>query len=103
VDESHTLLEQQPEPLPLAYCTDVSRIPPETWPHLRALRTLVLDMLRYRRHPTHLSVDEAVSTAASIGADATYFTHMTHDIRHAHLDPALPSGMALSFDGLVIG
>jgi hypothetical protein len=27
---------------------------------------------------------------------------MTHDIRHAELDPRLPEGMSLGFDGLVI-
>ena len=91
---------EQPGPLPLAYCTDVSSIPPETWPGLAGLRTLVLDMLRYRHHPTHLTVDQAVEIADRVGADRTVFTHMTHDIRHAELDPKLPAGMNLAFDGL---
>ena len=30
----------------IAYCTDVSSIPPETWPYLEDLDTLVLDMLQ---------------------------------------------------------
>jgi phosphoribosyl 1,2-cyclic phosphate phosphodiesterase len=94
--------EAQPAPLPLAYCTDVSGIPPETWPQLTGLRTLILDMLRYRRHPTHMSVDEAIETAGRIEAERTFFTHMTHDIRHADLDRELPEGMALAYDGLVI-
>jgi phosphoribosyl 1,2-cyclic phosphate phosphodiesterase len=92
----------QPGPLPLAYCTDVSAIPPETWPQFTGLNTLVLDMLRYRHHPTHFTVDQAVVTAEQIGARRTYFTHMTHDIRHAELDPQLPASMSLAFDGLVI-
>jgi phosphoribosyl 1,2-cyclic phosphate phosphodiesterase len=89
-------------PLPLAYCTDVSAIPPETWPKLRGLKTLVLDMLRYRKHPTHMTVDEAIRAAEQIGACRTFFTHMTHDISHAELDAELPEGMALAYDGLVI-
>jgi phosphoribosyl 1,2-cyclic phosphate phosphodiesterase len=93
---------RQPPPLPLAYCTDVSAIPPETWPGLSGLDTLVLDMLRYRKHPTHLSVDEAVGIAERIAARQTFFTHMTHDISHAELDPQLPTGMHLAFDGLSI-
>ena len=102
VDAAGRILEPQPASLPLAYCTDVSGIPPESWPRLTGLGTLVLDMLRYRRHPTHFSVDEAVETAGRIGAGRTFFTHMTHDIRHAELDPELPEGMALAYDGLVI-
>jgi phosphoribosyl 1,2-cyclic phosphate phosphodiesterase len=102
IDASGQRAEPQPGPLPLAYCTDVSGIPPESWPRLTGLETLVLDMLRYRRHPTHFSVDEAVETAGRIEAERTFFTHMTHDIRHAELDPELPEGMALAYDGLVI-
>ncbi len=92
----------QPGPLPLAYCTDLSAVPPETWPHLSGLCTLILDMLRYRQHPTHLTVDQAVDIAGRVGAGRTWFTHMTHDIRHDDLDARLPPGMALSFDGLTI-
>lgn len=93
---------EQPSPFPLAYCTDVSAIPPESWPLLRGLKTLALGMLRYRAHPTHFSVDQAVDAAERIAAAQTYFIHMTHDIRHADLDPRLPKGMALAFDGLIL-
>ena len=37
------------DPLPLAYCTDVSAIPSETWPALTGLKTLFLDALRSNR------------------------------------------------------
>jgi phosphoribosyl 1,2-cyclic phosphate phosphodiesterase len=102
VDRNDNVLTDQPEPLPLAYCTDVSAIPPETWIRLTHLNTLVLDMLRYRKHPTHMTVDEAIAAAEKIGATQTFFTHMTHDIRHAELDDQLPSGMSLAYDGLII-
>lgn len=102
IDGSGRTVDQQPGPLPLAYCTDVSAIPPETWPKLNGLNTLVLDMLRYRKHPTHMTVDEAIAAAGQIAANRTFFTHMTHDIAHADLDPRLPTGMALAYDGLTI-
>ncbi len=102
IGDDDRVLGEQPGPLPLAYCTDVSNIPPESWRGLTGLRTLILDMLRYRKHPTHMSVDEAVETAGRIGADHTWFIHMTHDICHAELDAQLPQGMALSYDGLVL-
>jgi phosphoribosyl 1,2-cyclic phosphate phosphodiesterase len=103
VDAAGATAADQPGPLPLAYCTDASAIPPETWPKLAGVRTLVLDMLRYRHHPTHLTVDQAVEIAERVGAERTWFTHMTHDIRHGDLDPRLPAGMALAYDGLRIG
>ena len=91
---------KQPEPLPLAYCTDVSAIPPETWPILTGLETLILDMLRHRHHPTHLNLDQATTIADQIGASATWFVHMGHEIAHAAVDRELPKGQALAYDGL---
>lgn len=90
----------QPGPFPMAYCTDVSGIPPETWPRLMGLRTLVLDMLRPRQHPTHFTVDQAIEAAERIGAERTWFLHMSHEIRHAAVDPTLPPGMRLAWDGI---
>ena len=87
-------------PLPLAYCTDVNGIPPESWAPLRGLQTLVLDMLRERKHPTHFSLDEALGAASESGARRTVFTHMTHDVRHAELSARLPTGVELGYDGL---
>ena len=84
----------------VAYCTDVSSIPPETWPMLEDTETLVLDMLRFRHHPTHLTHDQAVEIASQVGAQQTWFTHMTHCISHAEVDAQLPEGMNLAYDGL---
>jgi hypothetical protein len=88
--------------LPLAYCTDVSAIPPETWAQLRGLNTLVLDLLRFRAHPTHFTYDEAVAAAEKIAAKETWFVHMAHDIIHAEVDDDLPETMHLAYDGLVL-
>lgn len=88
--------------LPLAYCTDVSGIPPETWKHLEGLQTLVLDALRHKKHPTHLTVNDAVNIADRVGAKRTYFVHMTHDLGHEETNRSLPEGMALAHDGLVL-
>ena len=85
-----------------AYLTDCSEIPAGSWPLLRGLDVLVLDALRHRPHPTHLSLSQAVETAARIGAARTYFTHMCHDLPHAETCAALPPGVTLAHDGLVV-
>lgn len=102
LDDSGAVAREQPGPLPLAYCTDLSAMPPAAWPRLRGLETLVLDMLRYRSHPTHLTVSQATGIAREAGARRSVFVHMTHDIRHAELAAELPAGMELGYDGLVI-
>jgi phosphoribosyl 1,2-cyclic phosphate phosphodiesterase len=88
--------------LPLAYCTDVSGVPPQTFARLRGLRTLVLDCLRERAHPTHLRLDDAVSLAHDIDAEATYFVHMSHELPHASTQAQLPPRMTLAHDGLTL-
>jgi phosphoribosyl 1,2-cyclic phosphate phosphodiesterase len=103
LDYQGQVADDQPAPLPLGYCTDVSAIPPESWAKLTGLRTLLLDMLRYRKHPMHFSLDEAIAAAERIAAEQTWFIHVTHDVLHADLDPRLPDRMNLAYDGLVIG
>lgn len=88
--------------LPLAYCTDVSSIPPESWPMLEGLRTLVLGALRPRKHPTHFSIDQAVAVAQRIGAGQTWLIHMNHEVRHEPVDRSLPAGIRLAWDGLIL-
>ena len=84
----------------LAYCTDVSTIPPETYPLLTGLDVLVIDALRYRHHPTHLTVDQALGIIDELKPGRAYFTHMAHDIRHAEIEAALPEAVHPAYDGL---
>jgi phosphoribosyl 1,2-cyclic phosphate phosphodiesterase len=86
----------------LAYLTDCSAIPDGSWPRLTGVRTLVLDALRERPHPTHFSVPEALEVAATLGAERTYFTHICHDLPHAATCARLPAGVQLAYDGLVL-
>ena len=84
----------------LAYCTDVSGIPPQTYPLLQHLDVLVIDSLRYRHHPTHFTVDQALEQIENIQPRRAYLTHIAHDIRHADLETRLPENVALAYDGL---
>lgn len=86
----------------LAYCTDVSSIPPETYPLLEDLDVLVIDALRYRHHPTHMTVDQALGAVEQIKPRRAYFTHIAHDIQHADLESRLPEHVYLAFDGLTL-
>ncbi len=94
---------QDTGPFPLAYCTDVSAIPPESWRLFRGVKTLVLDALRPRHHPTHFTLDQAINVAQRVEAAHTYFIHMSHDLAHEATNAELPDGMQLAHDGLVLG
>jgi phosphoribosyl 1,2-cyclic phosphate phosphodiesterase len=86
----------------LAYVTDVKAVPPAEREALRGVRTLVLNALWWRPHPTHLSIPEAIETAQAIGAERTYLTHLTHETAHAELAAALPPGIEPGYDGLTL-
>jgi phosphoribosyl 1,2-cyclic phosphate phosphodiesterase len=85
-----------------AYLTDCSAIPEESWPLLDGVDTLVIDALRYKPHPTHFSVDEALQAVARMAPRRAFFTHMAHDLGHAETSARLPRGVELAYDGLVL-
>lgn len=86
----------------IAYCTDCSSIPPESYPMLEGLEVLVIDALRYRHHPTHMTVDQALRVIDELRPRRAYLTHIAHEIRHADLEPRLPEHVYLAYDGLTL-
>ncbi|MEM8782683.1 MAG: MBL fold metallo-hydrolase [Planctomycetota bacterium] len=86
----------------LAYCTDCSTIPPESWPLLRGLDVLVLDALRYKHHPTHMTVDRATEVIDELRPKQAFLTHLAHDVKYAELRERLPDPVRPAYDGLRI-
>jgi phosphoribosyl 1,2-cyclic phosphate phosphodiesterase len=83
-----------------AYVTDCSAIPEASFGMLAGLDVLILDALRYRPHPTHFSLEEAITAAARIGARRTILTHLSHDVDHGAPAVPLVNGVELGYDGL---
>lgn len=84
----------------VAYCTDVSGVPPESKAHLQGLDVLILGALRERPHPTHFSLGEAIELAGELKPRRTLFTHISHELDHETTTARLPAGMELAYDGL---
>ena len=84
-----------------ACVTDVNHISEASFALLAGVELLVLSALRYRPHPTHFSLAEAIAVAQRIGARRTLLTHIAHDIDHGRLEIPLPPGIELGYDGLV--
>lgn len=82
------------------YYTDCKEVGPEQRDMAMGAELVILDALQPRKHPTHMSIDEAVETAQDIGAPQTYFTHMTFIVDHEAFDSKLPPGISLAYDGL---
>jgi phosphoribosyl 1,2-cyclic phosphate phosphodiesterase len=86
----------------LAYFTDCNAVPEEALEAARGVELLVVDALRHRPHPTHMSVEQAAAAAEAMGARRTLFTHMCHDLGHAATEAELPDHIRLAFDGLKV-
>ncbi len=72
-----------------AYITDCSEIPDKSLELLTGVRVLIINALRYRPHPTHFSIDEAVQASEKIGAQEVWLTHLCHDVSHQELTEQL--------------
>jgi phosphoribosyl 1,2-cyclic phosphate phosphodiesterase len=83
-----------------AYLTDVSAIPESSFALLEGLDLLVLSALRYKPHPSHATVEQAVAWSRRIGARRTWLTHIAHELGHEETNSLLPDGIRLAYDGL---
>ncbi len=84
----------------VAYCTDVSKIPAESWPRLEGVRVLILDALRYKPHPAHFGLTEALEVIDRLRPERAYLTHISHDFDHETVNRELPPNVELAHDGL---
>jgi phosphoribosyl 1,2-cyclic phosphate phosphodiesterase len=113
--ESFTVLGQPILPVPLvhaqfrvlgfridgiAYCTDVNRIPEGSMPTLEGLKVLVVDALRYRPHPAHFGLQEALDVIARLKPERAYLTHLSHELDYEAVNRDLPPHVRLAYDGL---
>jgi phosphoribosyl 1,2-cyclic phosphate phosphodiesterase len=87
----------------LTYLTDVKTISKDELEKVRGSKVVVANALRIAPHHSHLNLEEALALAAAVGAERTYFTHISHLLgKHAEVSAKLPDGVAIAFDGLTI-
>jgi phosphoribosyl 1,2-cyclic phosphate phosphodiesterase len=84
----------------IGYVPDCSTMPDETVETLKAVDIMILDALRYRPHPAHLCLNDALALLERIGAAHSYLIHLCHDMDHAALEAGLPPSVSVSYDGL---
>ena len=114
-DEPFMVVDERVTPIPLehahfnvlgfriadvAYCTDVNKIPRPSMDRLQGLDVLVLDALRFRPHPGHFCLDEALDVIDRLQPARAYLTHISHDIEHEAVSRTLPPNVWLAYDGL---
>jgi phosphoribosyl 1,2-cyclic phosphate phosphodiesterase len=87
----------------LAYITDANFVGSEAKQQLRGLDVLVLNALRREPHVSHFTLGEALQLIAELKPAKAYLTHISHQMGlHAEVQPSLPHGVALAYDGLML-
>lgn len=85
------------------YITDANYISDTEKNKIKGSRILVLNALRKEPHISHFSLSEAITLAQEIGAEQTYFTHISHQLGlHEEVQSLLPENIYLAYDGLTI-
>lgn len=87
-----------------AYLTDCSQVPAESEKLLHGLQVLLLDGLRFREHPTHFSLEQAVKFSQIVKPQKTFLTHLSHEVDFTLGDSFVSDlskgSVRLAYDGL---
>ncbi len=85
-----------------AYTPDLNRIPAESERFLEGLDLWIVDALRYKPHPSHFSLDEALAAIARFRPRRAVLTNLHNDLDYATLRAALPDGVVPAYDGMAL-
>ena len=86
-----------------AYITDANYIDEKELQKLEGVKILVLNALQKTPHISHFTLDEAIEVAQKVGAERTFFTHISHKLgTHKEVSSELPGNIYLAYDGLKI-
>jgi phosphoribosyl 1,2-cyclic phosphate phosphodiesterase len=83
----------------IAYLSDCSAVPDEIAHEILGVECLIVDALREKPHPTHLSVAQALEVATRVQPKETYFIHIAHELSQS-FEQNLPSHTHIAYDGL---
>jgi len=85
------------------YITDAKTITEQSLDTIKGTKILVLNALQKESHISHLTFNEAIELAEKVGAQITYFTHISHNLGlHDKVSKELPGNIKLAYDGLTI-
>jgi phosphoribosyl 1,2-cyclic phosphate phosphodiesterase len=87
---------------PVAYSSDLVDLPAASIAALGGLDLWIVDALRYKPHPSHFSVEQALDWIARIGPKRAILTNMHADLDYAVLKAKLPPNVEPAYDGLSV-
>ena len=86
----------------LAYISDVSEINSKDYHYFKNLKYLIIDCLWYKKHPSHLNLDETLNLINIFNPKRAILTNLHSDLDYDFLKKNLPKNVIPAFDGLTI-
>jgi phosphoribosyl 1,2-cyclic phosphate phosphodiesterase len=86
----------------LAYSCDLSGLPQDSVAVLGGLKVWIIDALRDKPHPSHLSVSEALDWIARVKPQRAVLTNLHSELDYEELRGRLPANIEPAYDGLTI-
>ena len=84
----------------VVYISDCNKIPNKSMKHLYGLNYLILDCLKINKHPSHLSLNEALEIVNIVKPKKTILTNLHTDLDYDALKNKLPKNIVPAYDGL---
>jgi len=84
----------------LAYSADLHDLPEKSFPAVQGLDVWIVDALRYRPHPSHFTVEDALVWIKRMRPKHAVLTNMHVDIDYKTLSDELPQGVEPAYDGM---
>ncbi len=86
----------------LAYSCDLVGMPDESADALAGLDVWIVDALRYRPHPSHFSLDDALRWIERLKPRRAILTNLHADLDYEVLRTKLPANVEPAFDGMML-
>ena len=84
----------------LAYSTDLRALPAASLGALADLDVWIVDALRYRPHPSHFSVEDALEWIGRVKPRRAILTNLHSDLDYETLRRQLPENVEPAYDGM---
>jgi len=84
----------------VAYISDAKDLSIINIKALKNLKFLILDCLKFKNHPTHFNLEEALFVHHQLKPKKTILTNLMHDLDYNFLLRVLPKNVLPAYDGL---
>ncbi len=86
----------------VAYSSDISDMPEESFAALDGVKLWIVDALRYKPHPTHSHLEKTLSWIARVKPEHAVLTNLHQDMDYNALKAILPPNVEPAYDQLTL-